>query len=36
MQVIQHCPDEAAEFSGDSRDGNVSVIALIEVPELFG
>jgi len=34
--LIQDGPDEAAEFSGNSRDSNMSVFALIEVPELFG
>ena len=33
-QCHQDCPDEATEFSGDSGDGDVTMLALIEPEEL--
>ena len=33
--MIQDGPDEATEFSGDGSDGDVTVFALVEVPEFF-
>jgi hypothetical protein len=33
--LIEYGPDKAAEFSGNSGNSNVSMFALVEVPELF-
>jgi hypothetical protein len=35
LDLVQDGPDEAAEFSGDGGNGNVTMFSLIEVPELF-
>ena len=32
---MQDRPDEAAEFSGHSGDGDVAMFTLVETPELF-
>ena len=35
VQCFQDSPNKTAEFSGDSGNGNMTMFALVETPELF-